>query len=149
MKKERRKSWKKKVEIVHNSWERIRSLEKLGELFYEKLFFLSPELRDKFSGTDFEHQHKLLHQGLEILVKYLDDEDKFTKKQITRLARTHNHYNLDIHPHSYYYWVEALILTIKDLDSKWYDDLEYYWRECISFPINFIISQYFVKDDLL
>ncbi|MDA8791816.1 globin [Bacteriovoracaceae bacterium] len=98
--------------------------------------------------TDLEHQNKAIIQGLEIIIRYLDDEDKYNKQQIMRIAKSHNHYNLDIHPHSYYYWIEALILTIKKFDSQWFDDLEYYWRECVSVPINFITSQFFVQDSL-
>ena len=148
MKRVRKKTWEEKVVIVHNSWERVKGIDVFGRKFYDSLFFLNKDLKNKFKATDFEHQEKLLLQGVEILVKYLDDEDQFSKKQIMRLAKTHNHYNLGIHPHSYYYWVEALIMTISALDDSWFDDLEYYWRECIGFPINFMISQYFVRDGL-
>ena len=36
-----------------------------------------------------------------------------------------------------------MILTAKECDPKWYKDLEYYWREVISFPVTFMVSQYF------
>ena len=144
---ERKKTWKDKVHLVHNSWSRVNTNTLFARSFYDNLFFLNKDLKVKFKNTDFKHQDKLLMQAVGMLISDLDDEDKFSKKQISRLAISHNHYNLDIHPHSYYYWVEALVLTLKEMDPQWYDSMEYYWRECVSFPVSYMISQYFVRGE--
>ncbi len=145
MEKERKKTWDEKCHIVYNSYSRC-TVNDHGEFaaqFYENLFFLKKELKEYFKDTDFDHQKKALMIGLKHLVEYSDHTNKNARVQILRLAKSHSSFNLNIHPHNYYYWLEALINTVRITDDDWYDDLEYYWREVISFPIMFMISQYF------
>lgn len=84
--------------------------------------------------------------GMSFLIDFLDQNDANARAQVLRIARTHSAKNMNIHPHDYYYWIEALIMTARDYDSQWYDDLEYYWREVINYPISFIISLYFKSE---
>ena len=102
-------------------------------------------IKDYFSNTDFPHQEKALMRGLEFLIAFLDQTDENARRQILRIAMSHSASGMKIHPHHYYYWIEALIMTVKKLDKDWYQDQEYYWREVITFPTSFIISQYFNK----
>lgn len=140
---ERKKTWEQKIQIVEASFERAKSQTGFARQFYENLFFLSPKLQDHFQKTDFEHQEKALMSGLEFLIQSLHLDQKHAKQQITRIAQSHSANNMNIHPHSYYYWIEALIMTAKEFDQSWHKDMEYYWREVISAPVSFIISQYF------
>lgn len=144
MVKKRKKNWDQKIELATNSYLRSKNNCNFSKLFYEHLFYLNPKIKDLFTDTDFEHQEKALLNGLDFLFGYLK-KDETSRQQITRLARVHSVYGLNIHPHYYYYWSEALVLTIKDADPDFYKDLEYYVREVISYPISFIISQYFTK----
>lgn len=82
-------------------------------------------------------------RGMDFLVGYLNKTDENSRLQFQRLASTHSIHNLNIHPHYYYYWIEAWVLTARELDNQWYDNLEFYWREIIFFPISYIISRYF------
>ncbi len=140
---ERKKSWEQKIQIVEASFRRASRQTGFARQFYQNLFFLSPKLKDYFQNTDFEHQEKALMRGLEFLIESLQPEQKHAKQQITRIAQSHSAGNMNIHPHSYYYWIEALIMTAGEFDSQWHKDLEYYWREVISAPVSFIVSQYF------
>lgn len=144
MVKERKKSWSDKVEMARNCYLRAKNHDYFAKLFYKNLFFLNPDIEKLFKETDFDHQRKALMNGLDFLFDYFE-EDEWAKSQVARLARTHNVEGLNIHPHLYYYWVEALVMTTKETDKDWHDDLEYYLREIISYPISFFISQYFVK----
>lgn len=145
MNKERKKDWKEKTKLVHNCIERCREKEGFARSFYDNLFFLKPGLKNYFKNTDWEHQKKALVFSLEHLSYFWDEKDKdsFHRKQILRISDTHSRKNLNIHPHEYYYWIDALILTLKQHDKDWHDDLQYYLRECLFFPISFIISRYF------
>lgn len=111
--------------------------------FYENLFFLQPGIKKYFEHTDFEHQNKALMHGMEFLLGFLSKDDEFARKQVTRIAVSHSQKGLNIHPHHYYYWIEALIMTARKTDPLWSDGMEYYWREVINYPVSFIISQYF------
>ncbi len=84
--------------------------------------------------------------GLHFLMGFLDGNDTHSRNQLMRIAQTHSKSGMDIHPHHYYYWMEALILTAKELDSDWTSGYEYYFREVISYPVSFIVSQYFQKE---
>lgn len=148
MERKRKKTWQDKAKLVQDSFARIEYQTGFSRHFYENLFFLKADLKEYFVDTDFEHQEKALMQGIKVLVNYLKLEDELAKTQLRRLSITHNHNNLKIHPHNYYYWIEALILTLKQKDPQWFDDLEYYWKECISFPIAFMISQYFLDEKI-
>ena len=87
--------------------------------------------------------------GLKFIFGYMSKEDTDrdgVRKQVLRIALTHSKASLNIHPHHYYYWIDALILTAQTLDHKWHKDLEYYWREVLFRPISFIISQYYREE---
>lgn len=143
---ERKKTWSQKVELVRDSYQRARHDSLFSRKFYENLFFLKPSIKDYFVNTEWKHQEKALDRGLDFLIGFLDKKDQFSRSQILRLAKTHSHEGLKIHPHDYYYWIEALILTCSQTDHLWQKDHSYYWRECISAPVTFMISQYYLKD---
>lgn len=143
MERKRKKSWEEKVNIVKDSFLRARKDPNFASDFYQNLFFLKPKIKDYFSHTDFAHQDKALMMGLEFMMGFLDHSNAHARNQVIRLSQTHAKKNLGIHPHDYYYWIEALVLTMRSHDSIWQKDFEYYWREVVSYPVTFMISQYF------
>ena len=147
MERKRKKSWEEKVALVRDSYLRVKDQPDFASDFYSNLFFLKPKLRDYFAKTDFEHQDKALMHGLSFLISFLDQKDPHARQQVLRISRSHSKFNMNVHPHEYYYWIEALILTVKNHDPQWMQDLTYYWREVISYPIMFIVSQYFTKEE--
>jgi hemoglobin-like flavoprotein len=136
-----------KVDLVIGSFNRSKGTVFFAQTFYTNLFFLNPKIEKYFEKTDFEHQEKALVAGLGYLFDFLDQSNDNARKQVLRLSRTHSKHGLNIHPHDYYYWIEALIMTMKDLDQDWHKSLEYYCREVLFYPISFMISQYFLKED--
>lgn len=146
MTKIRKKSWLEKVTLVQGSFNRAERDDHFSSEFYQNLFFLEPKIKDYFKDTDFDHQNKALRHGLVFLVGFLNHTDENSRNQILRLAKTHSKEGLNIHPHHYYYWIEALIMTAKKKDPQWYNDLEYYWREVITMPISFMVSQYYTTE---
>lgn len=141
----RKKTWEQKVDLVNESFSRASSLPKFANVFYSKLFYLNPKIKEYFKNTDFTHQEKALMHGLRFMMGFLDSKDKSARINLARIAETHSHKNMNIHPHDYYYWGEALILTVKECDHLWFEDLKYYWKEVVFLPVSFIISQYYRK----
>ncbi len=146
MEKQRKKTWHQKVVLVQGSFRRSSNDPNFPGLFYRNLFYLNPEIKKYFEKTDFAHQDKALMHGMNFLLEFLDESNSNARTQILRLAATHSGTGLRIHPHDYYYWIEAVIMTARELDVSWYDDLEYYWRETLFYPISFMISQYFIHN---
>lgn len=145
MLRQRKKTWQQKVTLVHESFLRASRNPLFAKDFYENLFFLYPTIKNYFAQTDFDHQEKAIMHGMEFLMGFLDQKNENARNQILRISKTHSAEGMKIHPHHYYYWLEALIMTAKKSDAGWHHDLEYYWREVISFPVSFITSQYFNK----
>lgn len=138
----RKKSWEEKVSIIEASYNRIYDRPGFAATFYRHLFFLNPKIKRHFEKVDLEHQYKAFLHGLHFIVKFLDHSEKEAPTQVARLAQTHSKQNLNIHPHEYYYWIEALVLTAKAYDRNWYDDMAFYYREVYFMPISFMISLY-------
>lgn len=142
----RKKSWDDKVKIVKASFLRSSKNIDFASTFYKNLFFLKPKIKDHFKDTDFEHQDKALMHGLEFIMGFLDHSNENARTQMIRISKTHSHKNMNIHPHDYYYWIEALVMTVKTHDPSWHRDMEYYWREVIFYPVSFIMSQYYMQE---
>lgn len=140
--KKRSKSWEQKSLEVLNSLHRAVEVDIFAKVFYKNLFFLNPELEKKFENTDWKKQEIALIKGVKHIAGFFDKTDKVHHQNVIRLAESHSKKNLDIHPHSYYYWIDAMIMTLKQLDHLWYKDLEYYTRECLFLPLSFMISFY-------
>lgn len=145
MTKERKKTWDNKVDLVYASFQRCQNNPQFSKEFYNNLFFLNPIIKNYFKNTDFKHQEKALLRGLKFCLEFLKKENNNARIQVIRLSQSHSREGLNIHPHLYYYWIEAVVLTAKSCDSSWYDDLEYYWREVVFYPVSFIISQWAEK----
>ena len=143
--KERKKSWSEKVKLVQASFHRCTTSKLFAQSFYKNLFYLNPDIENYFKETDWKQQEIALHAGVGHILSFLDKNDKAAKNNVERIAESHSKDNMNIHPHDYYYWIDALIMTAKECDHKWYDDLQYYWREVIFYPVSYIISRYFSK----
>ena len=142
----RKKTWEQKVELVRDSFGRAKNDVTFAHSFYQNLFFLKPKIKDYFKETDFEHQEKAILFGMSYLMGFLEGHETNSRTQVLRIAHSHNAHNMAIHPHDYHYWIEALVMTSKDSDPLWHDDLAHYYRECLFFPISFMISQYYRED---
>lgn len=138
----RKKTWEQKSQEIRASYQRVKDNPELAQLFYQHLFFLNPRVKDYFAKTDWPHQHKLLVHAMDHLFNFSSDPGHHHHRQIARIAQNHSKHGLNVHPHLYYYWIEAMIMTLKKLDPSWYDGLAYYLRECLFFPVSFIISCY-------
>ena len=147
MERKRKKTWSEKVDLVKNTFMRSKDRHDFASTFYQNLFFLNPKIKNYFLNTDFEHQDKALMRGLEFMLGFLDQTDANARQQVLRISQSHAQKNMNIYPHDYYYWIEALVLTMKSTDPMWHKDLEYYIREVISYPTSFIVSQYFSPGD--
>lgn len=147
MPRERKKTWDQKVILVSGSFNRCKDTANFARDFYENLFFLNPKIKAYFKSTDFQHQERALMVGLQYIIDFLDHTNQNARTQVVRLSHTHSKHGLGIHPHDYYYWIEALIMTAKKHDPSWHDNLAFYWREVIFYPVSFIISQYFLSSD--
>lgn len=142
MNKTRKKNWQEKINIVAESIMRCKNNDYFANDFYQNLFFLNPKIKKYFAKTDMQKQKLALVMALDHILGVFDQLDSIHHKNLIRISETHSKKNLDIHPHFYYYWIDAMIMTMKSHDKYWYKEMEYYVRECLFFPISFMISLY-------
>ena len=108
--------------------------------FYELLFASSPEIRNKFEGTDFFFQKKMLRDSLVHVMNF--SGHKTANDFMKRLAARHSKGDLDIPSSMYRLWLSALIDTVKIYDPEFDDDVELAWRLKMGPGIDYMMFQY-------
>lgn len=119
----------KNIELVKESWSIVATLDKetAGNLFYNRLFEIMPEVKPMFERTSIAEQSKKLLVMLSYIIAKLDRLQDIME-EVTKLAQRHNKYGVE---NEHYTAVgSALLWTLEQgLGSKWNEDLEGAWTE--------------------
>ena len=79
-------------QLVLETWQALEPQAGLAARhFYERLFELDPQARDLFAATDMARQEAKLMDMLGLLVRTLDDEERFVR-ELADLGRRHAGY---------------------------------------------------------
>lgn len=115
----------KQIEIIQESWDYvITNTQKAGELFYNRLFEESPELRPLFKG-DIKDQERKLISLITFAVGKLNNIGEIIA-DVQALGTRHKQYGVkDEH---YGKVASALLWTLEQgLGSKWTDEAKTAW----------------------
>ena len=115
-------------------------LERFVDSFYERFLLSSSEVEDKFRGTDFEVQGRMLAESLlqmKVVVCELKANDR-----LEELAEFHSKRKLDIPPRLYDLWLECLIATARETDPEFTQNVELAWRMVMGSGIIFMKFRY-------
>jgi len=115
--------------------------QKFLHAFYERFMASSDEVRRKFKRTNFAKQHQMLLQSLRLAAGATAGEPQ-ALSEIHERAETHNHENLDIAPHLYDFWRDALIETATEFDAEWNEEVAEAWTRLLSFIIKQMTKHY-------
>jgi hemoglobin-like flavoprotein len=126
-------------DIVMQSYGRCCASATFFDDFYQQFLQSSPEVRAKFTNTDMPAQKLLLRQGILNLVLFARG---LPPTKLQALAKSHSRENLDIQPHLYNYWVDALINTVEQHDGQASMETHHAWREVLAKGIEVIQSGY-------
>jgi hemoglobin-like flavoprotein len=131
-------------EIFSDSYQRVLGREgnsdQFFQMFYDTFISSSEEVAEKFKNTDMEKQRRLLAESfIRMFNFYLQ---RTPGHYIEKIALSHSRKNLDIAPHLYDLWVDAIIQTVKQMDRQFDENVERTWREVLSVGINFMKSKY-------
>lgn len=129
------------LDAAHASYERAAAKPEFYASFYANFFKVCPDARPKFAQTNFERQHKLLHHAIGLLLiypKHQGDEPNL----LSRLARRHSRKDLDIPAAMYGPFVDSLVLTLRQCDSAFTDELEAGWRRILALGIEYMQAKY-------
>jgi hemoglobin-like flavoprotein len=129
------------LNAAHASYECAAEKPEFYAGFYANFFQVCPDARPKFAKTDFERQHKLLHHAIGMLLIYPKHEHD-EPNLLSRLARRHGRKDLDIPASMYRPFVDALVMTLRQCDPSFNDQIEAAWRAILSVGVAYMQSKY-------
>jgi len=111
--------------------------------FYELFMASSDEVRQKFKGTEFPRQTRVLADSLYIMaVASESKDDAIAWKELDRLAERHSRSGLDVRPDLYESWLECLIKAAAQYDPDFSPEIEAAWRSSLAPGIAHLRSRY-------
>lgn len=110
--------------------------------FYEHFLGSSNEIRQMFVHTDFKRQKFMLAASLKTMLLFARGGAVGESGRMQELARVHNKHNRNISPQFYAYWLDALLLAVKESDPEQSAQLVLAWRNTMQMGINYMISHY-------
>jgi hemoglobin-like flavoprotein len=129
------------LDAVTASYHRCRASAGFTDTFYDHFLAKSPEVADKFRATDFARQKLMLRESLLAMLLFnLGSPD--ARKELERLGQRHSRRGVDIAPHLYDLWLDALCETVERYDPRFTADLGNQWRATMRPGIELIVSYY-------
>src|SRR5579862_5735138 len=93
------------IELFNDSLARCLHGGQFFQSFYEAFLASSPEVSDKFRGTDFRKQRRMLQTSFYMLVEYMALGWPECEAYLERIASAHGKHGRDIAPHLYDLWL--------------------------------------------
>jgi hemoglobin-like flavoprotein len=111
--------------------------------FYERFMASSPEVREKFQGTNFPRQTRVLADSLYLMAVASESKgDAIAWKELDRLAEAHSRGGLDIRPDLYESWLDCLLKAASKYDTEFSSGIEEAWRNALGPGIEHLRSRY-------
>ena len=129
------------LDAVTASYHRCRDSAGFVETFYAHFLATSREVADKFRGTHFARQKLMLRESLLAMLLFnLGSPD--ARKELERLGQRHSRRGVDIAPHLYDLWFDALCEAVERHDPRFAADLGKQGRAATRPGIDLIVSYY-------
>lgn len=122
--------------IFDQSYTRIAESERFFDVFYERFIASSPEVAEKFRGTDVARQQRMLEKSLAFMTTF--HTDLGVGEELEAVATIHDRAHHDIEPALYARWVECLIDTVKECDPHFDSEVELAWRMTLAPGITYM-----------
>ncbi len=126
--------------IFGQSYTRVIESERLFDTFYDTFIASSPQVAEKFRGTDLERQKRMLEQSLGYVTGF--HTDLMIEQELVDVARMHDKHHRDIGPEFYDKWVDCLIEAVKACDPQFTREVELAWRLTLAPGITYMKFQY-------
>ena len=129
------------IDAVTASYHRCMHGGRFVDTFYELFLAKSPEVANKFKHTDFVHQKLMLRESLLMMLMF-NHKRADVQDDMEKLARRHSRSGVDIPPHMYELWLDALCEAVQKHDPEFTAEVTELWRSAMKPGIELIISRY-------
>ncbi|WHZ21553.1 MAG: hypothetical protein OJF47_000665 [Nitrospira sp.] len=126
---------------VKESYSRCCTNPKFFELFYTNFRASHPAIAPMFAKTDMAKQKSLLRQGVSMMLMHLGGNNVGTTG-IDRIGESHSKKKMNIDPNLYDHWINSLVKTVKECDTRLTPELEIEWRKTLRSGVDRIVSFY-------
>lgn len=129
--------------IFNDSFERVMNAPQKTEFFYAFYALLianSPEAAQKLRDTEMVNQIRMLQASVHVLLAFYSAGGEAAYLQ--KLAERHSRQGADIPPKLYSVWLDCLVESVGQFDSKFNHDVELAWRGVFSKGVEFMTSRY-------
>ena len=130
-----------KLDLVTASYHRCRESEGFFDTFYDRFLSKSQEVADKFRFTDFKRQKLMLRESLLAMLLY-NMHYADAEEELEHLGERHSRHGVDIPPHLYELWLDAICETVALHDPEYTEEVSQLWREAMRPGIDLIVSKY-------
>lgn len=129
------------LDEVTASYHRCRASDGFLDTFYDRFLAKSPDVAEKFRNTDFSRQKLMLRESLLSMLTFnLGSEE--ARQDLLRLAERHSRRGVDIPPHMYDLWLDALCEAVAEHDPEYTRELGDLWRASMRAGIDLLVSKY-------
>jgi hemoglobin-like flavoprotein len=110
--------------------------------FYERFLESSPKVREKFQGTDFKRQQRLLQVSLQMLLVAAQDDGERPMPYLDEVAARHSASQLAIGAELYDLWLDSLLETARTTDPEWSAAVEQAWESVMAVGISYLLARF-------
>lgn len=129
------------LDAVTVSYHRCRASAGFFDTFYERFLAKSAEVAEKFRQTDFARQKLMLRESLVSMLLFNLGAGS-ARAELEQLAERHSRRGVDIAPHLYDLWLDALCETVEQHDPEFKPQLAQEWRAAMRAGIDLLIAGY-------
>lgn len=129
------------LDDVTASFHRCRASENFIDTFYEHFLAKSEEVKEKFRNTDFSRQKLMLRESL-LMMLLVNQNEPGAIQELERLGERHSRRGVNIPPHLYDLWLDALCEAVEKHDPEFKPALVEKWRAAMRPGIKMIVSRY-------
>ncbi len=112
--------------------------------FYEHFLENSPAAAEHFKRTDMQKQIGMLQKSFYQLVTFYMLQEPLPG--LIAIAKTHSHGGHNIASELYDVWLNALVITVEDMDPEYNPDVGLSWRLALAAGITFM-KHYQAEDE--
>ena len=130
------------LEQFEDSLRRCNAAPDFLDRFYERFLRSSPKVREKFVGTDFIRQKRVLQASLQLLLVAAQDDGKRPTLSLDDVAARHSASQMAIGAELYDLWLDSLLATVREVDPSWSPEVELAWESVMTVGIAYLVSRY-------